>query len=118
MVDRANIGFDGGSDPNHCWAKSMSRSVHTSRAKFRKASQFDYSTEQARLGVLGKILDETLLKRDLKEIAKQKRQFAKAGLKRVSTPSPIYAAASRKSPASSFAKAVAASHNPKGIGRR
>jgi hypothetical protein len=96
----------------------MSRSVHTSRAKFRKASQFDYSTEQARLGVLGKIIDEKLLKRDLKEMAKQKKQFAKAGLKRVSTPSPIYAAASRKSPASSFSKAIAASHNPKGIGRR
>jgi len=45
----------------------MSRSVHTSRAKFRKAFRNDYSTDEERTRVLGKIIDEVGLKRDESE---------------------------------------------------
>ena len=75
----------------------MSRSVHTSRPKFRKAVKCDYSSEDERIRVLGKIADEVMLKRTMKANARLRKQGQKAGLKL----SPVYvehrAAASKKS---------------------
>jgi hypothetical protein len=87
----------------------MSRSIHTSRAKFRKASSFDYSTEKERVRVLGKIVDEALLKRDLKENARRKKQAAKAGLERTLPVDSVMSAAWKKAPPSNLAKAIVAS---------
>ncbi len=64
------------------WAASlMSRSVHTSRAKFRKAFRSDYSSDQERTRVLGKIIDEVGLKRTMKANARLKKQSQKVGVK-------------------------------------
>ena len=77
---------------------TMSRSVHTSRPKFRKAHKHEYSSDEERIRVLGKIADEVMLKRTMKANARLKKQAKKAGLKQ----SPVYvehrAAASKKSP--------------------
>jgi hypothetical protein len=76
----------------------MSRSVHTSRPKFRKAHKHNYSSDEERIRVLGKIADEVMLKRAMKANARLKEQARKVGLNQ----SPIYvehrAAASKKSP--------------------
>jgi len=95
----------------------MSRSVHTSRAKFRKAFQFDYSNDEERKNVLGKIIDEKFLKRDLKEDAKRKRQSKKVGLRSFESTQPIYGVASKKARASSFAKDIVKGHERKGYGK-
>ena len=85
----------------------MSRSVHTSRPKFRKAARFDYSSEEERVRVLGKIADDTMLKRTMKANARIKKQGQKAGLKLP----PVYvehrAAASKKSPPTPEAQELA-----------
>jgi len=95
----------------------VSRSVHTSRAKLRKAFQFEYSKEDERQRVLGKIIDEAYLKRDLKENVKRKRQTKKAGLKSVGLISPLCAVASKKTPATSPSKKIAKPHDKGGYGR-
>jgi hypothetical protein len=94
----------------------MSRSVHTSRAKFRKAFRFDYSSDEERTRVLGKIIDEVGLKRALKANARQKRKSEKAGTK----PKRVYpesrAAASKKAPPTDAARELVRRHNQKGYG--
>jgi hypothetical protein len=74
----------------------MSRSVHTSRPKFRKASQYDYSSDEERIRVLGKIADEVMLKRTMKANARFKKQSGKAGLKPFAVYLEQCAAASKK----------------------
>ncbi|MFN7141278.1 MAG: hypothetical protein ACK4UN_18275 [Limisphaerales bacterium] len=91
----------------------MSRSVHTSRAKFRKAKQFVYSSEEERQEVLGKIIDEKFLKRDLKENAKRKKQAKKAGVKNASLLTPLHAVASKKVPATLVSRKIASAHERK-----
>jgi hypothetical protein len=95
----------------------MSRSVHTSRPKFRKAFQSDYSTEEERARVLGKIIDEGMLKKTMKVNARLKKQSKKAGLKQ---PNVLYpedrVAASKKSAPTVFAKELVKRHNQKGYG--
>jgi hypothetical protein len=94
----------------------MSRSVHTSRAKFRKAFRNDYSNEDERTRVLGKIIDEVGLKRAMKANARQKKKSEKAGVK----PTRIYlenrAAASKKSVPTEEAKEMVKRHIQKGYG--
>jgi len=94
----------------------MSRSVHFSRAKFRKAFRFEYSSDEERTRVLGKILDEGMLKKSMKANARLKKQSKKNGLK----PSRVYveqrAAASKKSAPSDEAKELVKRHNKKGYG--
>jgi hypothetical protein len=75
----------------------MSRSVHASRPKFRKASKCDYSSDEERIRVLGKIADEVMLKRTMKANARLKKQAEKAGLKQCSVYAENCAAASKKS---------------------
>ena len=95
----------------------MSRSVHTSRAKIRKAFRFDYSSDEERTRVLGKIIDEVGLKRAMKANAREKKKSVKAGAK----PRRVYlesrAAASRKTPPTDKAKELVRRHNQKGYGR-
>ena len=95
----------------------MSRSVHASRAKFRKAFQFDYSTDEERTRVLGKILDEKFLKRAMKANAREKRKCEKAGVKHTKVYHESRAAASKKTPPSEMAKQMVKRHNRKGYGR-
>jgi hypothetical protein len=94
----------------------MSRSVHTSRAKFRKAFRFDYSTDEERTRVLGKILDEGMLKRAMKANARERKKSEKAGVK----PTRVYlesrAAASKKTPPTDEARDMVRRHNQKGYG--
>jgi hypothetical protein len=94
----------------------MSRSVHTSRAKFRKAFRFDYSSDEERTRVLGKIIDEIGLKRAMKLNAREKKKSAKAGV----NPRRVYvemrAAASRKTLPTEEAKELVQRHNRKGYG--
>ncbi|MBA4148631.1 MAG: hypothetical protein H0X66_11005 [Verrucomicrobia bacterium] len=94
----------------------MSRSVHTSRAKFRKAFRFDYSSDEERTRVLGKIIDEVELKRAMKANAREKKKSEKIGVK----PSIVYseprAAASKKTPPTEEAKQLVRKHNRKGYG--
>jgi len=59
----------------------MSRSVHTSRKKLKLALSFDYSSEEERIRVLGKIIDERFLKKTMKENARLKKQSQKNGIK-------------------------------------
>jgi hypothetical protein len=94
----------------------MSRSVHTSRAKFRKAFQFAYSSDEERTRVLGKIIDEGLLKHVMKANTRLKKKANKNGVK----PSRVYsepcAAASKKSLPSPAAKELVKQHDRKGYG--
>ena len=94
----------------------MSRSVHTSRAKFRKAYRFEYSNDEERTRVLGKIIDEVALKRAMKANARLKKNAKENGAK----PSRVYAesreAASKKSPPSPAARELVKQHNRKGYG--
>jgi len=94
----------------------MSRSVHTSRPKFRKAFAFEYSSEEERTRVLGKIIDELALKRAMKANARVKKQCKKAGVE----PHVVYqehrAAASKTSDPTSDSKEMVKRHNQKGYG--
>jgi hypothetical protein len=94
----------------------MSRSVHVSRAKFRKAFRFDYSTDEERTRVLGKIVDEVFLKRAMKANARQKKTTEKDGAK----PPRVYveqrSAGSKKTPPTELAKQLVRKHNRKGYG--
>jgi hypothetical protein len=94
----------------------MSRSVHTSRAKFRKAFRYNYSTDEERTRVLGKIVDEILLKRAMKANEREKKKCEKDGAK----PSRVYsesrAAASKRPLPTEEAKALVKRHNQKGYG--
>jgi len=94
----------------------MSRSVHTSRAKFRKAFRFDYSTDEERTRVLGKIIDEIGLKRAMKANAHKKKKCEKAGVKHSRVFVEPRAAASKKTPPSDVAKQLVKEHNRKGYG--
>jgi hypothetical protein len=94
----------------------MSRSVHATRATFRKAFRFKYSTSEERARILGKIIDQKFLKRDLKENAKRKKQAKKESIKSATLVRALYGTASKKSPVSSFAKSIAAAHDKKGYG--
>lgn len=94
----------------------MSRSVHTSRAKFRKAFCFDYSSDEERTRVLGKILDEGFLKRSMKANARQKKKIEKADMKPWKVYSEFRAAASKKTPPSNEARELVKRHNQKGYG--
>jgi O-methyltransferase involved in polyketide biosynthesis len=95
----------------------MSRSVHVSRAKFRKAFQANYSTDEERTRVLGKIIDEGMLKKTMKANARLKKQSKKAGLKPTQR---VYAedraAASKKAVPSADAKDLVKRHNKAGYG--
>ncbi len=94
----------------------MSRSVHTSRPKFRKAFAFNYSSEEERTLVLGKIIDEVGLKRAMKANARQKKQSQKAAVK----PGRVYienrAASSKKALPTDEAKEMAKRHDRAGYG--
>jgi hypothetical protein len=94
----------------------MSRSVHTTRAKFRKAFCNDYSTDEERTRVLGKIIDEVGLKRTMKADARLKKQSQKAGVKQERVYPEHQAAASKKTAPSPQAKELAKRHNQKGYG--
>jgi hypothetical protein len=94
----------------------MSRSVHTSRPKFRKAFACDYSSEEERTRVLGKIIDEVGLKRTMKANARLKNQSKKAGLKPASNYSEHRAAASKTSQPTDEAKEMVKRHDKKGYG--
>jgi len=94
----------------------MSRSVHTSRAKFRKAFRFDYSSDEERTRVLGKIIDEVGLKRAMKANARKKRKSEKAGVKPKRVYSEPRAAASKKTPPTAGARELVRRHNQKGYG--
>jgi len=94
----------------------MSRSVHTSRPKFRKAFRNDYSTDEERTRVLGKIIDEVGLKRTMKANARLKKQSQKAGLKPKRVFSEHRAATSKKSAPSQQARELVKEHNRKGYG--
>ena len=94
----------------------MSRSIHTSRPKFRKAFRFQYSSGDERIRVLGKIIDEVGLKRAMKANARVRKQCRKAGIE----PADIYAenraAASRKSLPTKAAQKKAGRHIQNGYG--
>ena len=94
----------------------MSGSVHTSRAKFRKAFRFDYSNDEERTRVLGKIIDEVGLKRAMKANARKKKKSEKAGVK----PTRVYlesrAASSKKTPPTGKARELVRRDNKKGYG--
>jgi hypothetical protein len=94
----------------------MSRSVHTSRPKFRKAFRVKYSTDEERTRVLGKIIDEGFLKKTMKINARQKRQIERAGLKPWKVYFEFRAAASKKTSPSDWAKELVKWHNQKGYG--
>jgi len=95
----------------------MSDSIHTSRAKFRKAFRFDYSTDEERTHVLGKIIDEVGLKRAMKANAKNKKKAKKVGLSLPKVFIEDKAAASKKTMPSEEAKQMVARHVKKGYGR-
>jgi len=96
----------------------MSRSVHTSRAKFRKAFRFDFSSDEERTRVLGKIIDEAFLKRAMKINARERKKSEKTGAK----PKRLYfaeahaAASSKKTPPTAEARELVRQHNQKGYG--
>jgi hypothetical protein len=94
----------------------MSRSVHTSRAKFRKAFRFDYSSDEERTRVLGKIIDEVGLKRAMKANEREKKKSEKAGIKPTRVFSELRAAASKKTPPTDEARELVQRHNQKGYG--
>jgi hypothetical protein len=94
----------------------MSRSVHTSRPKFRKAFRADYSTEEERARVLGKIIDEVGLKRTMKANARLENQSKKAGVKHARVYPEQRAAASKKTPSTALAKKLVKEHDRKGYG--
>jgi hypothetical protein len=95
----------------------MSDSIHTSRAKFRKAFRFDYSTEEERTRVLGKIIDEVGLKRAVKANARNKKKAGKIGLNLPTAYIETKAAASKKTLPSEEAKQMVARHVKQGYGR-
>jgi len=94
----------------------MSRSVHTSRPKFRKAFACNYSSEEERTRALGKIIDEVGLKRAMKANARQKKQSKKAAVK----PRRVYlenrAAASKKALPTEEAKEMVKYNDRTGYG--
>jgi hypothetical protein len=94
----------------------MSRSVHTSRSKFRKAFRYEYSNDEERTRVLGKIIDEVGLKRAIKANARLKKQAEKKGVaySRVYCESRV--AASKKALPSQEAKELVKRHNHKRYG--
>jgi hypothetical protein len=94
----------------------MSRSVHTSRPKFRKAFRSDYSTDAERTRVLGKIIDEVGLKRAMKANAREKKKSGKAGVKATRVYIEHRAAASKKTPPTKEARELVKRHNQKGYG--
>jgi len=94
----------------------MSRSVHTSRAKFRTAFQFEYSNDEERTRVLGKIIDEGMLKRAMKANARLKRKAEKSGSAFTQAYAESRMAASKKSLPSPVAKDLVRQHNKKGYG--
>lgn len=95
---------------------AMSRSVHTSRPKFRKAFACDYSTEEERTRVLGKIIDEAGLRQAMKANARNKKQSRKAGVKPASIYQEHRAAASKTSEPTDEAKELVQRHNKTGYG--
>jgi hypothetical protein len=95
----------------------MSDSIHTSRAKFRKAFRFDYSTEEERTRVVGKIIDEVGLKRAVKANARNKKKAEKVGLNLPKVYIETKAAASKKSLPTEDAKQMVARHVKQGYGR-
>ncbi len=96
----------------------MSKSVHTSRAKFRKAFHTEYSSDEERTKTLGKIIDEIGLKRAFKANKKVKKAAAKQGLPYTPTHYEKRDAASKKSEPSQLAKELVERHNRKGYGRK
>ena len=94
----------------------MSRSVHVSRAKFRKAFRFDYSSDEERTRVLGKIIDEDLLKQAMKANARERKKSEKAGVKPTRVFLELRAAASRKTPPTDDARDLVSRHNRRGYG--
>ena len=94
----------------------MSRSVHTSRPKFRRAFAGNYSTEEERTRVLGKIIDEVGLKRTMKANARIKKQSRQAGVKPASISSEHRVAASKTSQPTQEAMELVKRHNQKGYG--
>ena len=95
----------------------MSDSVHTSRAKFRKAFQFEYTSEEERTRVLGKIIDESQLKSALKANTRLKRKAAKLGVSVTKKHPELKAASWRQAPPSTEAKLLVGRHNQQGYGR-
>jgi hypothetical protein len=94
----------------------MSRSVHTSRAKFRKAFRFDYSSNEERTRILGKIIDEAGLKSAMKVNAREKKKCVKAGAKPEKVNWEFRAAASKKTPPTAWARELVRRHNQNGYG--
>ena len=94
----------------------MSDSVHTSRPKFRKAFRNDYSTEEERTRVLGKIIDEIGLKRAMKANSRSKKNADKAGIKIGKPFIENKSAASKQSKPSEEAKQMVSRHVKKGYG--
>jgi hypothetical protein len=95
----------------------MSDSIHTSRAKFRKAFRFDYSSVEERTRVLGKIIDEIGLKRSVKANARYKKQADKAGLYHPKVFIENKEAVSKRAMPSEEAMELAVEHIKNGYGR-
>jgi hypothetical protein len=89
----------------------MSRSIHTTREKYREAARFDYSNDDTRVNALGKIIDEIYLKRALKENAIRRKQSTEAGLREVALLRPLKAFASKTMIASGFSMGIAADND-------
>jgi hypothetical protein len=94
----------------------MSRSVQTSRPKFRKAFRFDYATEEERTRVLGKIIDEVGLKQAIRANAREKKKSGKAAVKPTRAYNEYRAAASKKMLPTDEARELVKRHNQKGYG--
>ena len=94
----------------------MSRSVHATRSEFRKAFRFDYSSDEERTRVLGKILDKKLLKWAIKLNVRAKKKSDTADRKTKRVYSEEYSALSRKTPPTEEAKEMVRKHNKKGYG--
>lgn len=94
----------------------MSRSIHTSRPKFRKAFRQDYSTSEERTWVLGKIIDEIGLKRAVKANARVKKQCERVGVPYTQIYLEHHEAASKKAQPTPDAKEMVKRHNQKGYG--
>ena len=96
----------------------MARSVHVSRAKFRKAFHVEYSSDEERTHTLAKIIDEAGLKHSLKANERVKRNAAKQGVPFVPTHYEMKGAAAKHTPPSEWAVGLVKIHNKKGYGRK
>ena len=96
----------------------MARSVHASRAKFRKAFHVEYSSDEERTHTLAKIIDEIGLKNSRKGNARIRRSAAKQSVPFVPTHYEMKGAAAKHTPPSELAVELVKVHNKKGYGRK